>query len=127
VLELPSGSFWTTGTELHRRMFVGDVHGGTLVFRRSLLAEGIRYPDANLAEDAALIREALRRGKRLARLANPGLFVYVRHGRNAWSFAVGSFLDPAGWRAVPAPPQLPPDTVDAYRAAALAGAPVAPR
>ena len=122
VLQLPAGLFWTTRSELHRRMFVGDVHGGTLVFRRSLLAEGLRYPDANLAEDAALIRDALRRGKRLARLANPGLFVYVRHGRNAWSFDVGTFLDPAGWEAVQAPHELPRETIDAYRAAALAGA-----
>jgi glycosyltransferase involved in cell wall biosynthesis len=122
VLALPAGSFWTTRSELHRRMFVGDVHGGTLVFRRSLLDEGLRYPDANLAEDAALIRDALRRGKRLARLANPGLFVYVRHGRNAWSFDVGTFLDPSGWEAVQAPQELPRETIDAYRAAALAAA-----
>lgn len=56
------------------------------MFRRSLFAEGLRYPEVNLAEDAAFLRDAMRRGRRLARLANPGLFVYVRHGRNAWQF-----------------------------------------
>jgi glycosyltransferase involved in cell wall biosynthesis len=118
VLELPSCAFWTLRSELHRRMFVGDVHGGTLAFRRTLLDEGLRYPDANLAEDAVLIRDALRMGKRLLRLSNPGLFVYVRHGRNAWRFDVGRFLDPAGWQPTDAPADLPRETIAAYLAAA---------
>jgi glycosyltransferase involved in cell wall biosynthesis len=120
ILELPACSFWTMREELHRRMFVGDVHGGTLAFRRTLLDEGLRYPDASLAEDAALIRDALRAGKRLLRLSNPGLFVYVRHGGNAWRFDVGRFLDPAGWRATEAPPELPRETLAKYVAAARA-------
>jgi glycosyltransferase involved in cell wall biosynthesis len=120
VLQLPGGDFWTTRRELHQRMFVGDVHGGTLMFRRSLFAEGLRYPEVNLAEDAAFLRDAMRRGRRLARLENPGLFVYVRHGRNAWQFEVGRFLDPSGWEAVAAPPSLSGETLGAYRAAAVA-------
>ncbi len=118
VLSLPGGDFWTTRPELHRRMFVGDLHGGTIMFRRSLFAEGIRYPDEDLAEDAALVREIQRRGRRILPLDNPGLFVYVRHGRNAWRFEVGRFLDPKGWLAGAAPPALSEATLDAYRAAA---------
>ncbi|HEY2899208.1 MAG TPA: glycosyltransferase, partial [Polyangia bacterium] len=56
VLRLPDGECWTTAPEVHRRMFVGDMHGGTIVFRRSLFEQGVRYPDVNLAEDAAVIR-----------------------------------------------------------------------
>src|SRR5258708_5206053 len=41
VLELPSGVFWRTQPELHARMFFGNVHGGTLVYRRALLNEGV--------------------------------------------------------------------------------------
>ncbi len=104
VLELPGGAFWTTQPHLHRRMFVGDVHGGTLVYRRELLSLGLRYPEINLAEDAWLLHYAVSRGQRLLRLPNPGLFVYVRHGSNAWGeFAPGSFLDPSGWQRI-APP-----------------------
>jgi glycosyltransferase involved in cell wall biosynthesis len=121
VLQLPAGDFWTTRRELHQRMFVGDVHGGTLMFRRSLFAEGLRYPEVNLAEDAAFLRDAMHRGRRLARLDNPGLFLYVRHGRNAWQFEVGRFLDPAGWEAVAGPPTLPGETLAGYRAAVTAG------
>jgi hypothetical protein len=120
-IHLPAGEFWTTRHELRQRMFVGDVHGGTLMFRRSLFAEGLRYPEVNLAEDAAFLREAMRRGHRLARLDNPGLFVYVRHGRNAWQLETGHFLDPRGWETVAGPPSLPGETLDAYRAAAAAG------
>jgi glycosyltransferase involved in cell wall biosynthesis len=119
VLELSDGNFWTTLPQLHAKMFVGDVHGGTLVYRKSLLAQGIRYPETNLAEDAALIRQALRRGKRLARLSNPGVFVYVRHGRNAWSeFAPGNFLDPDGWERVEPPTAFSQEIVSNYRNAA---------
>jgi glycosyltransferase involved in cell wall biosynthesis len=118
VLALPSGDFWTTRRELHRRMFVGDVHGGTIVFRRSLFTSGVRYPDASLAEDAALIREVLRRGQRVKQLENPGLFVYVRHGRNAWQFEVGRFLDPQGWSSIAAPASISEQTVQAFRTAA---------
>lgn len=120
VLELPGGDFWTPLPHLHPRLFVGDVHGGTLVYRRALLDTGIRYPETSLAEDAALIRQAVARRQRLCRLSNPGLFVYVRHGSNAWrEYAPGSFLDPAGWQRIAPPPTFP--ALDAYRAAAVQG------
>ncbi len=37
VLDLASERFWSLSPKLHERMFVGNVHGGTLVFRRSFL------------------------------------------------------------------------------------------
>ena len=100
-------------------MFVGDVHGGTLVYRKALLDQGLRYPEINLAEDAALIRQAVSRGQRLVRLANPGVFVYVRHGRNAWrECAPGRFLDPAGWQRIKQPRMFSADALASYQAAA---------
>ena len=119
VLELPGGNFWTVLPRLHRRLFVGDVHGGTLVYRRAILDCGIRYPETNLAEDAALIRQAVGRRRRLMRLANPGVFVYVRHGRNAWrDYAPGKFLDPEGWQSIPRPADFTPAVLSSYVAAA---------
>jgi glycosyltransferase involved in cell wall biosynthesis len=119
VLEMPSGQFWSTDGSVHKRMFVGDLHGGTLVYLRALWLEGIRYPEVNLAEDAAFIRTACARGKRILRLPNDGQFIYLRHGRNSWKFECGRFLDPAGWRAVSGPPGFRPDVLQAYRQAAL--------
>ncbi len=115
MLLLPDGVFWTTQRALHQRMFLGDVHGGTLVFRKRLIDEGLCYPEVNLAEDAGLLKQAMQRGKRLARLLNPGVFVYVRHGQNAWQFKPGQFLEPAGWQRID-PPSFATEIVNAYRA-----------
>jgi hypothetical protein len=115
VLELPAGQFWTTGPELHRQMFFGDVHGGTLAYHRRLVQEGLRYPELNLAEDAWLLSQAMAGGKRLLRLANPGLFVYVRHGSNAWGeWEPGSFLNPDGWSRIGPPRMFPSSILTAY-------------
>ncbi len=105
--ELEHWRFWRVTPELHRRLFVGDVHGGTLVYHRRV-AELARFPDSSLAEDASFLRHATRRGARLKRLENDELFVYLRHGTNAWSFSCGQFLDPAGWQEIPEP-NLPAD------------------
>jgi glycosyltransferase involved in cell wall biosynthesis len=117
-LELATGEFWRPTPELHRRMFVGDLHGGTLVYWKSLFDQGLRYPEINLAEDAAFLRQACKHRKRLLRLKNPGVFVYVRHGRNAWRFQAGQFLDRNGWLLVDRPGPLSEDLLTAYRRAA---------
>jgi glycosyltransferase involved in cell wall biosynthesis len=118
VLDLSDGEFWTTRPELHRRMFVGDVHGGTLVYRKDLWAHGPRYPEVNIAEDAWLLRRAMGNGKRLLKLANRGVFVYVRHGKNAWSnWTPGNFIDPGGWRRTLPPKTFPAEAFNAYRVA----------
>lgn len=119
VLELPDGEFWTTEPQLHQRLFVGNVHGGTIVYRKELWTQGVRYPETNLGEDAWLLNRAMKQGKRLLRLANPGVFIYVRHGRNAWrQFAPGKFLDPKGWQRISAPLDFPHTALEFYKSAA---------
>jgi len=121
VLQMPVGRFWTTNRQLHRSMFVCDVHGGTLVFRRSIWTSGIRYPEINLAEDAAFVRNAVTRGRRLVRVDNDGTFVYVRHNTNAWKFDTGTFLDPSGWSETTAPNEFTPACLQAYLTAGAGG------
>jgi hypothetical protein len=99
-------------------MFVGDVHGGTLVFRRAIWTGGVRYPELDLAEDARFLQLATAAGRRLKKLDNQGSFVYLRHSRNAWRFDAGSFLDPGGWRQGIAPNGFTNETLEAYAAAA---------
>ena len=120
VLEMPAARFWTLSGDLHHRMFVGDIHGGTLMFRKSLLRQGIRYPEANLAEDAALIRQFTQRRKHIQRVTEAGLFVYVRHTSNTWRFETGRFLDPHGWRTTLPPPEFTPFALASYRSACCA-------
>jgi hypothetical protein len=50
VLQLPQGEFWGIDSQLHQRLFVGNVHGGTLVYRKELWSQGLRYPEVNLAK-----------------------------------------------------------------------------
>jgi len=120
VLQMPDRKFWTTDRRLHRTMFYGDVHGGTLVFRRALWESGVRYPEVDLAEDAMFLLQAISRGKRLLRVENRGSFVYLRHGNNAWRFETGTFLDPSGWSETAPPEGFSPECLEAYTAAAWA-------
>jgi len=120
VLQMPVGRFWTTSRQLHRSMFVGDVHGGTLVFRRSIWTAGLRYPEVNLAEDAAFVHDAVRHGRKLMRVENDGTFIYVRHHGNAWKFDTGTFLDPSGWSETAPPTGFTPACLQAYLTAGAA-------
>jgi len=119
MLEMPSARCWTLSNDLHRRMFVGDIHGGTLMFKRSLLREGVRYPAVNLAEDAALVRQVSERNMRILRLEGDELFLYIRHGKNTWQFDPGRFVDPQGWCAGEPPKGFTNETLDRYREACL--------
>ena len=123
LLEMPAGRFWNTSSDVHRRMFVGDIHGGTIMYRRELWLNGSKYPNVSLAEDAAIIKRAMHLGRRILRLDNRGEFVYLRHGHNTWKFPAGQFLDPAGWKQGSAPPEFPDSVLDADREAARRAAP----
>ena len=107
--DLDRWQFWRCAPGLHRRLFLQDVHGGTLAFRRSLFGAPNRYPEVSLAEDAWFLQRAVQQGGRLARLPADGLFVYLRHAGNAWAFRCGAYLDPAGWRRVTEPGELAND------------------
>ena len=89
---------WVCTPALHSRLFMGDVHGGTLVYWRNVWEQMTRYPPVSLAEDALFLRNALRRGARLQKLPHANSFVYLRHDSNAWRFPLGSYLDPRGWQ-----------------------------
>ena len=95
--ELPKWRFWKCSSLVFSRMFVGDAHAGTLVFRRELFESGMRYPNSSLAEDALFLYMSHRAGARLCRLSAEGKFIYFRHSRSAWQFACGEYIDPRGW------------------------------
>jgi glycosyltransferase involved in cell wall biosynthesis len=102
--DLDRWEFWTCTAAFHRLIFVHDVQGGTLMFRRSVWRRQALYPDTSLAEDADLLRGAMRGGARLARIDDHGLYIYVRHAANSWAFRCGSYLDPHAWQQVAEPP-----------------------
>ncbi|MCB8983609.1 MAG: glycosyltransferase [Ardenticatenaceae bacterium] len=120
--ELDRWRFWTCTRPLHQRLFVENVHGGTLVYRRRVWQRLAQYPHRSLAEDAMFLRLAVQRGARLHRLPNDGLFLYLRHGENSWRFPCGRYLDPAGWREM-AEPALPPTDRAFYAAQSAQASP----
>jgi glycosyltransferase involved in cell wall biosynthesis len=95
--------FLLPSTALHRRLFTADVHGGTLVFHRSVWEHGRGYPDCSLAEDAMFLQSALRRGNSMIALPAEGLFVYVRHGANTWRISTAARNAVHGWQNVAEP------------------------
>ena len=115
-VDLESWQAWRASEALLQRMFRPvNVHGGTLVFRRPVWRQLALYANTSLAEDAAFLRAALRRGARLETLPADGHYIYLRHADNSWSFQLGTFLDPGGWRRV-ADPVLPPEDRAFYQA-----------
>jgi GT2 family glycosyltransferase len=116
--------FWRCSPEVYARMFVQGVHGGTLMYRRTVFGGPLRYPNLSLAEDALFLQAALRRGARLARVASDELFAYVRHGANAWRFACGETYGAGGWRRAGEPVGFAADrSFYAQRAGQAAGPP----
>ncbi len=103
LFELDSWQCWRWSAELHRRMLVRDVLGGTLVFRRQVWQRLARYPDRSLAEDAAFLDQAVRRQARLTALGGTGLYVYIRHGGNTWRLDCGRAVSAGGWQQADEP------------------------
>jgi glycosyltransferase involved in cell wall biosynthesis len=122
VFDLERWQFWRLSARLHRQMFVRDVHGGTLAFRRWVWERLARYPDRSLAEDAAFLDQAVRRGARLRAQSADGLFLYLRHSSNSW-WLDGGRRD--GWEAQPEPDLPPEDRVYYARHCPAAPGPVA--
>jgi glycosyltransferase involved in cell wall biosynthesis len=102
--DLNHWAFWRCTPELYRRLFVHGVHGGTLAYRRRVFERLARFPDSSLAEDAAFLNTAMARGARLQAVTGDDLFLYLRHGTNAWSFGCGTHLDAPGWKRIGEPP-----------------------
>lgn len=106
--DLAKWHFWTCSPELHRRLWLEDVAAGTLVYHRRIWEQLAKYPDRSLAEDAVFLKEAIRRGAKLTRIDRERLFIYLRHGKNSWSFTCGQHGNSREWKRIPEP-KLPPD------------------
>ena len=120
-----SWEFWNCSPHEHQRLFVGDVHGGTLVFYRHVWERLARYPCVSLAEDAGFLRQALKSGARLLGISSQNLFLYLRHATNTWSLNANLFRNSSRWHRA-AEPNLPPsDRVFYERRCILAREPCA--
>jgi hypothetical protein len=73
-----------------------------MVYRRRIWAEA-KFPDQSLAEDAIFLQQALDMGSRLQAIDAEGLFIYIRHGANAWEMECGQYGGTDGWETMPEP------------------------
>lgn len=104
--EIATRTFWTCDPSVFRRMFVGNVHSGTLVYRRALFGKEIRFPDRSKAEDALFLHRCHVHGARISGIPGSAHFVYVRHPGATWHFQCGHHVDSRGWASVE-PPEMP--------------------
>jgi O-antigen biosynthesis protein len=105
---------WTCTPELHKQLFVGDVHGSTIVYRRSVWERLAKYPQVSLAEDAYFLRVACRQKARLLKLPHARSFVYLRYEHNTWKFPLGTYINPSGWQQVDPNTCIPKDDLPFY-------------
>lgn len=126
-LQIDAGQCWHASPALHRRLFVENVCGGSLVYVRAFWETAGGYPLTSLREDADFMLAAMRRGARLCRVPPQGAFVYIRHRANTWKFDEGSYLGAGEWERI-AHPDCLADDLAFYAAfapmAAAAGLPV---
>ena len=108
ILSLDDRTAWKISADLHAKMFVCNVAGGTLAFKKQLWENSKGYPNTSLREDADFLIQVINNGARLARIDGSELFVYIRH-QNTWSFQVGSFIDSSQWRKVAIPEMIQKD------------------
>jgi glycosyltransferase involved in cell wall biosynthesis len=125
-LALASGEYWAASAQLYARLFVENIAGGSMMYRRALWDEVGPYPRISLREDAEWLERAVKGGARLTRLSGREDYIYVRHGRNTWKFAEGRYLEPASWMRIPEPAFLGEDR-DFYLSRARATLPAAPK
>ncbi len=115
MFDLSDGKFWICDDGLRDKMFAYGVIGGTVAFRKNLFNGTVRFPKANLAEDAGFLGRLFESKAAVQKLSCNDSFIYIRHGRNTWSFTPGSAPVAKGWRCVDPPPFLSPQDFTFYR------------
>jgi len=113
VLDLNEMAAWRCGPTLHNEIFALGVHGGTLLYRKSLWGQTAAFQNSSSGEDGAFLRLVLSQGARLARVANNGSFVYMRH-ESRWPLPPNPYPSMRQWRQVAPQELLPPDALACY-------------
>jgi glycosyltransferase involved in cell wall biosynthesis len=95
--EMATGKGWLPKKSLFSEIFVGNVHGGSLVFNKRLWERLNMYPHYTSGEDAAFLKWVVKKGARLIPLYGYDSFLYVRHNSNTWKFEENNFRKYSGW------------------------------
>jgi glycosyltransferase involved in cell wall biosynthesis len=95
--EAPTTDSWMADERLFSEIYVGNVHGGSLVYNRRVWEHVANYPNISMGEDAGFLRCAINKGARLKGVDGYNSFVYVRHNQNTWQFEPNNFRRYPGW------------------------------
>jgi glycosyltransferase involved in cell wall biosynthesis len=99
-------------------------HFGTLVWRRRLFTDGVRFPNTSRAEDYGFAQLAVRAGARLQLVDSASEhgakhFVCVRHTQNTWTWSERDYQERFWYNARTVPPASLLSAADVAFAAAL--------
>lgn len=98
LLDAKEGTLWTCDDCTHMRCFKMDIHYGTLMYWSHYWRQGLHYPDVQVGEDRRFVHALLATDAKLARIVDPGAFIYVLHGGNTTSDM--RLAHPEGWEQV---------------------------
>jgi glycosyltransferase involved in cell wall biosynthesis/Tfp pilus assembly protein PilF len=103
VYDVIQGQFFHCRSLLRDQMFAFGVIGGTIAFRKDILDNTICFPKQSLAEDAEFLRLLYRQKFRVIKMPAKGVFVYIRHNQNTWTFSNIQKLHNQNWQRVDPP------------------------
>ncbi len=106
LFDLNNWQCWRTSSRLYKKLFVQNIHGGTLAYRSDLWNSSTKFPNTSLREDVEFLMASILKGARLKRINGRNLFIYLRHNGNSWSFVPGQKIDPNGWEKIDFPELL---------------------
>lgn len=109
-LKFRGGEFyvWARGFPRGTRAVKFKFHDSTAAFTRKVWDFGIRYSNLSMGEKVDFIEDAMLQGFEVLPVPNRGLFVYGRHGENAWNY-------PDAWlRKVVKPGNFPDADLERY-------------
>ena len=89
--EGPTGQCWMPTESLFTEIYVGGVHGGSLVFDRRVWELLAWYPNIPTGEDAWFLNRVMKKGATIKAIDGRDTFVYIRHHSNTWKFEADNF------------------------------------
>lgn len=103
VYDVIQGRFFHCSSVLRDQMFAFGVIGGTIAFRKDIFDNTICFPKQSLAEDAEFLRLLYGQKFRVIKMPAKGVFVYIRHNQNTWTFSNIQEVRNQNWQQVEPP------------------------
>jgi glycosyltransferase involved in cell wall biosynthesis len=101
MYDLLGDVIWHVDSDLHRTMFVGGIHTGSIIYTTRIWSDVAQFRRIDLGEDVVFLRELVSKGMRLLRLPNDAALARLGFGDNRGELAFLQAIDRAVPRGVP--------------------------